>query len=34
MMADISNHTDTIVAAIYEQYKKRGDYILFTLSKK
>jgi len=25
MMADISNHTDTIVAAIYEQYKKRGD---------
>lgn len=24
-MADISQHTDTIVAAIYEQYKKRGD---------
>lgn len=24
-MADISEHTDTIVASIYEQYKKRGD---------
>lgn len=24
-MADIKQHTDTIVSAIYEQYKKRGD---------
>lgn len=24
-MADISQHTDTIVAAIYEQYEKRGE---------